>query len=307
MKQKTIEVQVALSPELILTEIEKCYPQYFQSNNFSKELAIICDFREQQKASDLLGLSFIITDLESLEPFRQLRIQVKDKYKLGNREISYKGMRASVKRPSYVNSFINVADDIEGLLCNFVIDPSLDELIPEYYSKFTDIYSKYTNIKPKVFRKLNFMAHFISVLLIPLLSKDSVVHLISDQDNIFINPKIRDLSLEYILNTIDSYCGISYFKLAYIDPNEDTEDRYLKDLSSIPDLAIGALTDLVVGNIDDLRCRGELVFGNVKEKAASYSEWLFTKNKALRRMSFFIDLTGDNVILFNSLNSLNKK
>lgn len=293
IKQKTIEVPVALSTEPILTELKKCYPQYFQSNNFSKELAIICDFREPQQSSDLMGLSFIITDLESLEPFRQLRLQVKEKYNLGNQEIKYSKFRASKRRPDYINSFLNVADEVEGIMCTFVIAPTLDELIPEYYFKFTERYPLYKEIHPKVFRKLNLLAHLISILLLPQLSKKRVINLISDQDDIFINHDIRDLSLAYITKTIEAYSSKQEFKFVFRDPEHDSKDRYLRDLSSIPDLAVGCLIDLFnsfKGNYDDFRKGGQWFPDDVKEKAVSYSEWLFVKDKALRRTSFFVEL-----------------
>ncbi len=299
-----IDVPIAIRPEYLLNEVKEVYPDYFKPNNFSNELAIICDFREPEKPINLFGLSFIITDLESLEPFRQLRLQVKEKYNLGNQEIKYSKFRASKRRPDYINSFLNVADEIKGLMINFIIDPSLDELKPNYNLNFIKEYPSYEAIKPKVFRKLNFVAHFIAVLILPLLNKNSLVHLISDQDDLFISPEIRDLSLAYILNTIEAYSEEREFILGYLDQEQDSEDRYLKDLSSIPDLAIGALTDLFnsfKGNYDDFRKGVQWFPNDVKEKAVSYSEWLFTKDKALRRTSFFVELTLEDEIRFYPL------
>lgn len=111
-----MRVPVAISPDPILSEIKKWYPNYFRSDNFSDELVLICDFREPEKPNKLMGLSFIITDLHSLEPFRQLRVQVKEEYGLGNQEIKYSKFRAKKNRPDYVNSFINGADEIKGLM-----------------------------------------------------------------------------------------------------------------------------------------------------------------------------------------------
>lgn len=304
MKINELKVPFAISPEPVVSEINKCYPDYFKTTNFSDELAIICDFREPVKPHNLLGLSFIITDLQSLEPFRQLRLQVKEKYGLGNQEIKYSKFRSKKKRPAYVNSFINIADEIEGLMCNFIIAPTLDELIPHFYSKFIDKYPAYEVFNNKVFRKLNFVAHLISVLLLPILTNNTKLYFISDQDDMFVNSKIRDLSLAYIIQTIEAYSLKESFQLAFLDPKQDSDDRYLRDLSSIPDLAVGSLTDLFNsfdGNYENLRKGRQLFPKNVKNKAHSYSEWLFSKNKPLKRESFFMELHEENEIRYYPL------
>lgn len=307
MKMNKIKIPVALSTEPILSEIKNSYPDYFKSDNFSDELAIICDFREPEKPHKLLGLSFIISELQSLESFRQLRLQVKEEYGLGNQEIKYSKFRAKKNRPDYVNTYINQADEIEGLMVNFIIAPTLDELIPNFYSKFIERFPAYEVYNAKVFRKLNFVAHLISVLIQPILTNNRRLYFISDQDNMFANSGIRDLSLAYILQSIEAYSLKEHFQLTFLDPKQDSDDRYLRDLSSIPDLAIGSLTDLFNsfgGNYENLRKGRQLFPGNVKKKAHSYSEWLFVKHKPLKRASFFMELHGENEIRYYPLTSI---
>ena len=145
------------------------------------------------------------------------------------------------------------------------------------------------------------------MLILPILTSNKKVHFISDQDDIFINPEIRDLSLSYIFQTIEAYTLKESFQLAFFDPEQDSEDRYLRDLSSIPDLAIGSLTDLFNsfdGDYENLRKGGQLFPNNVKKKAHSYSEGLFVKHKPLKRTSFFIELHEQNEIRYYPLTSL---
>lgn len=291
------EIPRTVIPELLLEPIEKKFPDFLRTNTFSNDLALICDFREPQKSQNLLGLSFLITDLELLEPFRQLRLQVKEKYGLGTQEIKYTKFRAAKGRPEYVNSFLNVADEIKGLMCNFVIDSSLDEFIPHYYESFIEIYSNYAEYNSKIFQKLDFISQLSSAIISPLITDKTQLHLISDHDDIFINPRIRNLSLLYIRKTIEAYSSNSNFRIAFLDPDQDSKDRYLRDLSSIPDLAIGSLIDLMnsfKGDYENFRKGRQLFPVTVKEKAHSYSEWLFANNKPLKRISFFMELNKEN-------------
>ena len=114
-----------LSKDLI-NHIQRNYSGIEEKLNLSKDVFIASDFREKDRNNEYWGISFLLSDLKSIQPFNQYRLDIKKEHNIEGQEISYKKLNSSQNHPSILDEFLSAIDTIDGILFNFMIDSSFD-------------------------------------------------------------------------------------------------------------------------------------------------------------------------------------
>lgn len=273
------------------------YPFIMDSLPSKGEVVIISDFREKVRRNDYWGISFIISDLDSIQPFIHYSKQIKEKYNISNQQIKYNKIKAYERRQKYVNEYLNAADEIKGVMFTFIVNPNYKSV----FNKTGKInLQNYSIFRSNQFQKLELFSHLVGLVLSKFEIKPNTIKWITDHDNLINSPERMKRSIEYFIDTLENYIGHDTFKLYFFDPDRDNEDIVLKDLSNIPDLIVGPLTDIFnqyKKSGIEITKNGVAFPEDTKVKAISYSEWFFSNNKTLKKVI--------NTILYDSESNQN--
>jgi len=270
------------------------YPFIKDSFPSKEEILIISDYREKASRNDYWGVSFIITDIDSIQPFIHYSKQIKDKSNIIGQQIKYNKIKAYKRRPEYVNEFLNAADEINGIMFTYIVHPSYKSFF-NYSGKINQ--QDYPIFRPNQFQKLELFTHLVGSILSKFVVNVNAIKWITDHDNLINSSTRMKKTMEYFRSTIENYIGSNKFKLHFFDPDRDNEDILLKDLSNIPDLIVGPLTDIYnqykKSKIEVTKDGVEFHEG-IKFKAVSYSEWFFANHKNLKKKNNTIQFDSES-------------
>jgi len=264
------------------------YPELEDYFVLAEDVLIASDFREKKEDDEFWGISFLLSDLDSIQSFDYYRIDIKKRYNYINKEIKYSAFNPDEKRPELLNEFINAADTIRGILFNFVIDSSFVSIFNDSESERKKL-KGLSRYKFNDYQKLELFSHLVGIVISSIKSKIVSLKWITDKDNLLNNPKRKKISYEYLFNTIDEYKGANNIMYEFIDPNLDSPDMILADLSNISDLIVGPMVDIYNQYLrDDIEITADGVSfpTATKFKAISYSEWFFSNYKNLKKVNY---------------------
>jgi hypothetical protein len=231
-----------LSKDLI-GHIQESYPEIEGKRNLSKDVFIACDFREKKKNNEYWGISFLLSDLDSIEAFSQYRLQIKKEHNIEGQEISYKKLKPSKFHPTVLNKYLSAADTIDGILFNFMIHPSYDTVYNNSKSVWRND-KELSTFKFNQFQKLELFSHLSGLVISSINSEIETLKWITDNDNVLNNPSRKGVAIKYYFKTISQYLDQNDFEYNFIDPDRDSDDRILADLANIPDLIVGPMVDI---------------------------------------------------------------
>ncbi len=276
------------------------HPEIVDNFSLGNDIVIASDFREKKNQEEFWGICFLLSDLNSIQPFFHYCKELKERFNVIGQEIKYSKQKAH----HILNSFLNAADTIEGILFNFAIDSSFSTV----FKDSNTIHQKSDNLskfKFYDFQKLELFSHLVGLIISEIKSEITSIKWISDNDNLINNPSRRDSTLNFFYETIIHYRKKNDFRKEFIDPNLDNEDRILTDLSNIADLIVSPIVDILNQyKKENIKITSDVVKfpALTKTKAIKNSEWFFSNHKPLKKVNIIISYDKESdMILFDGL------
>jgi hypothetical protein len=207
-------------------------------------LVIASDYAGIDKRSRYRVNVYLCVDLVGSMEWDILRRQVRRRYLADGRRMSYKQL-SDRQRANAVLPFLSVAEQIHGICVVTIVNKALRYLglPPNGYEEMRRVASLEAPWKNRELEEAVRAAHFIACLVAGLSQPGHNIYWISDEDNMFGNPKqthdvarlLSSFTSHYILHILGDL-GIGTTTL-------DQGDRLEEDLTAIADLVAGGIAE----------------------------------------------------------------
>lgn len=216
-----------------------CFPDFSRSDI----LLAASDFSGQHKSALFEAFTVLLVDATALDQWETERQKVRRDYLGDGRRMSYKKL-SDRNRDLALGEFLTAADSMNGLLASIVVEKSARSLFSEekeldaQEASDFELFGKEAT-KEKLMRAIHFLSLFVSGLSYPGQS----LLWITDQDEMVANTDMLYQCNEAFGRVSNHYLMHQMGHFRICTTASDTGSRSLEDLTSIPDLAGGALCD----------------------------------------------------------------
>jgi len=203
--------------------------------------------------------------------------------------MSYKNLNDGQRRAALV-PFLEAADRIQGLSVLMAFDKRLGELCAgarTYERMKTDGILRGV-WKPRAFEQMMRTVQLVSTLLAAVGAKDQNIYWVSDMDECFANAERKHDIARMMSSFTSEYIRHSLGELGIGTTEIDEGDRLEEDLAAIPDLAAGAVCDLlnrIHQHLGSLPMLPSFV-PNLKGKSDLVSSWFFDHGGSLTKLAW---------------------
>lgn len=262
------------------------------------------DYGGSHKASKYQTISVLFVDLDNSRNWEIQRRQIRQRFLADGRRLSFKGLNDRQKQNA-LTPFLLSANFIRGVSVTLVISKAIDNLYllkkdVEVASKSFGLESKWNyNSLETAIR----VAHLVSVLTAGLTKENQDVYWTSDEDELFANAqKTRDLQkILGRLSAISISHKLNNLGMGTTIINEG--DRLEEDLTAIPDLIAGAVSEIAnkLAQSTGGRVPSNLAVpfsGEFSTKTDIISSWLWSKNQGFPKAVIVIEKHGKGFTTF---------
>lgn len=260
------------------------------------------DFSGEQSASEYEVMGLLFADIENAGRWAKSRLAVRSLLPNDGRRFAFKNLsEGSLSRA--LPSFVAAADQIPGLLVTILTHksiPSLFKLTGRIQSSDEAI-SAFPGWKPRVMERLLRVVHFISLFLAGLSRPLHDVLWVTDEDAIVANvAKHREL-VTMFGRVCSHYLPHTLREVRIATTASDTGKRDVEDFVAIPDLACGALAEVLTAYRRSNTLLGAELIAQVPSglapKTIDIMNWLAGDGGDLKKITFAIDPVPNSTAL----------
>ena len=264
-----------------------------------RETIIATDSSGLHRQNPFETLGLLILDFDSALEWEVLRQTIRRDILKDSRRMSFKQLNEPVRQRALV-PFLRAADQINGLCLSIAVNKQIDMLcggrwIYEQLNKEGILKASWTF---ESFERMSRTAHFVKLLTAGLCSEGQNVFWISDQDEMFESPQKSEDTLRLLSSYHQTYINWPMGKMRVGTTKMDEGDRFEEDFAAIPDLAAGALSELVMRmkndsatNLAEIPTSG--LVSDVSPKSDILLSWLADNTQKLKRTSLVFDRRED--------------
>lgn len=258
----------------------------------TSDLFIASDYSGEHKTANYVAYSFLIGDSNQLKSFDVNRQEVREKYNITDRTVAFKKLSNDNLLEIAITEFLRSTDLIPGLLLVFLVNKNIEGLFKNIDPQKIPI-EEFHNWKSKDFKKLVWILYLMSFFVAGLSKKEQSIKWLTDQDNIVANENRLVAVSQYFASVLGSFIPHPLEYRGVITTENDNEKFDKEDLVSIPDLAGGALTELLTvhsneNNIPDDKTLVALS-NNLSPKTTKLGGWLAENNFPLKKLFFRVE------------------
>lgn len=253
--------------------------------------------QHQQNPFEVHGL--LILDFDSSVEWQILRQKIRREILKDPRRMSFKQLSEPVRQRALV-PFLRAADQINGLCLSIAVNKKINSLGggKRLFEKLTQEKVIKAPWRFDGFERMARTAHFVSLLVAGLCSKGQNVLWLSDQDEMFgSSAKIED-TLRMLTSYFRTYVDWPMGNVRAGTTQMDEGDRFEEDIVAIPDLAAGALAELVMtmksnspSSVTEIPAVG--LVSAVSPKSDVLLSWLSDDTQNLKRAALVFDRRDD--------------
>jgi hypothetical protein len=256
---------------------------------------ILSDYSGDIKDSDYNIISILFIDLKNSAEWFFNQNKIRKESLLSARKMSFKNLNDRIRQQALI-PFLKNANNLSGICFSFAIKKNIKNLL--LTDKIFDLFkndalfnAKWNN---KDLEKMLRVTHFISFILGGLARPNQNIYWISDEDNIFANnDRTRDLSR--IVSAFTSYyIDFNLGELGVGTTQIDEGDFIEEDLSAVPDLIAGALSESITTLANNYKehIPPKIIFkydGEFSNKTDMILSWLFNNDYKLKKLVILFD------------------
>ena len=283
---------------------EKIISSYELPNLCGSVIYAVSDYSGSHKTSRYQTISVLFADLENSRDWEIYRRQIRQKYLADGRRLSFKGLNDKQKQDALI-PFLNAANSIRGVSVTLVISKAIDNLY--LLKNDVEVAHKSFGLESKwKFHSLETairVAHFVSILTAGLSKDNQDVYWISDEDELFANVQ-KTQDLQKIIGKLSAISIKHKLKnLGMGTTTIDEGDRFEEDLTAIPDLIAGAMSEIAtkLAQFSGGRIPNNLALPFSSEfttKTDIISSWIWSNSPSLPKVVIIVEKHGKGFTTF---------
>lgn len=275
----------------ILSSVGSCTPEIS-----GPCLVVTSDYSGSHRDSAYEVYSLLVADLVRCNQWRTMRKRIRTRLPNGRR-MSYKALNDEHRR-RVLRPFLAAANTIPGICASLAVAKDIDTLFEHDNSPVNPELAACLGWNRHLFERALRIIHFVSFFVCGLSLPNQDVLWFSDEDEIAANSERLTLLTKIWANVISNYAVHSFRHLRCGTTKSDDGSREIEDLAAIPDLAAGALADLLTPVAGQLRM-GVIIPGKLdsKAKANNIGQWLLGNGSQLRKITLVIDRKPNSTAL----------
>jgi hypothetical protein len=284
----------------VISKQEWLEPALLTSVRLGPALLITSDYGGRFKGSRYESLSYLVADLAFCWLWDEFRKRIRKEILQDSRAISYKKLTSDKRRARALVPFLRAANTIPGLLSTFLIDTRIasyfSEPAPEDGSASqVGALSKW---KEGSFGKLSRIGQLGAMLVSCLSAPGQDLLWITDRDEIAPNLAKLKEATKIIGHYLNHYSSHSMGRFQFGTTDVDNGSLEIEDLAALPDLAAGALSEVMTQIFDNRGVPLAQVHvplpKAVPEKAHAILGWLADDGPhPLKKIVICVDQSGD--------------
>jgi hypothetical protein len=271
-------------------------PNYLPDVRSGQTIFIASDYSGQHDLARYETFSFLFADLQRCNRWEERRRRVRQDFLADGRRMAFKNLSDRQRRKALA-PFLVAADAIPGLSVTILIDKGIDSLFQKHGKiRMSEPELRlYQHWHGHTFERLLRAVHLVSFFLAGLSRQDQDVLWITDEDDIAANPDRLGELTQILADVSSHYLGHNMRHLRCGTTSSDDGSRSIEDLTSIPDLVAGALTEVLSGYRNEgITISGLIVSPpeSLSEKTVKIMDWFSTDSQPLKRLVFAIERVG---------------
>ena len=212
----------------------------------ASQVFIASDYSGQHSGAGGQVYAYLLIDDTNLSAWLYARAYLRSTYGLGQRRMAFKAL-GDRKRRDALAKFLTAADQLNGLLFVVRIDKRVGTLFNQNSDVEPSLAAELSGWAPKTLERLLRVSHLGALMLAGLSRPGQNVLWVTDQDDIAANVE-RHRAMAKIFSIVAShYLEHSLGHLKAATTASDTGQRDLEDLVALPDLAAGAVSQVLDG------------------------------------------------------------
>jgi hypothetical protein len=269
---------------------------------------IFSDYAGQHKASSYDVTSILYMDLYESSAWETERRLVRDRYLRDGRRLSFKALGDRQRQQALI-PFLQAANKIQGICITVAIRKSIRHICtsPETLKTMRSNWSLNTQVKDAAIERAARISHLIALLIAGLSKPHQDVYWFSDQDSLFANPRASADLGKMLGHYTSYYVNHPLGELGIGTTALDEGDRFEEDHAAIPDLAAGAVAEILsrVSTFAGGRLPGRGLAVSFPESFSAKTEllysWLTDQAQNLRRLIVVFEDMGQSGLMVSRL------
>lgn len=212
----------------------------------AQSLVVTSDYGGYHKGAKYETISFLLAALDGCGGWESKRAYLRKNLLPGGRRMSFKGLNDKYRRNALA-SFLDASNEIPGILVSFCT--SWDLRFPlcadEETDRAQDELAPAALFPAPAFRRLIRTSSFVSLFLAGLSAPMQDVLWFSDEDDFVADNQRVRAATKVVANVTAHFLPHSMRHLRFGSTRSDDGSRSIEDLASLPDLAAGALTEVL--------------------------------------------------------------
>jgi hypothetical protein len=214
-------------------------PHAFPNLENCDELLMASDYSGEHKAADFCVYSFFLTTRTSiLAMWHEHRLAWRREFLTENRTIAFKKL-SDRQLQRALPTFLASAASVNGLVVSFAVEKSLDS------STFDLAWSPPYDVKTNVAAKVAKIASLGSYLAVALGDRRQTLSWITDDDAIVVDDKTTFFTTQTIAALLHEFGDYKPRNVRFGVASKFNDGLLAEDLCAIPDLAAGAIAELL--------------------------------------------------------------
>jgi len=276
-----------------IAHLERRHPGCIPALRSHPTLLIGSDYSGFHQEAQFQVTSLLITNFELIGPWDRHRVHLREQYLPQQRRMSYKALNDGHRRAALL-PFLALANQIPGLLVNVAIDKSVATIFDGFdASAQSDYHLLFEGWKSAPIERAMRTIHFASVLLRGLSCAGQDVWWFTDQDEIVANEQRLRSFVSATANVSSRYLPHDLRQMRIGTTASDSGRRDIEDFVAIPDLAAGALQEVLNRGYARPLLDAPSLFVPSREELGSkvrrLMDWFADNTQPLQRLTLVID------------------
>lgn len=253
----------------------------------SPSLIMASDYSGESEKSPFQVLSFLLVGIKDCLVWNKDRNDFREKHFPNNRRMAFKNLNDNQRQQALL-PFLKTANQLPGLLFTIAIDNSINTLFDGNLPLDLDNpdFTEFKSWKPKVLEKAFRIVHFAAFLTAGFSSPYQNVLWFSDEDNIAANISRLNQLTKIFAYVLSNYLTHNLTHIRCGTTKNDDGSLLIEDLTSIPDLVAGAISEQLILGQDEPELENTfwVLRSGYTGKTSSISWWLSDVNQPLKRL-----------------------
>lgn len=271
--------------------MQEKYPNSLPIFQTSSGIIIASDYSGENEKSPYQVFSFLLVGIDECLEWNEVRNGFRKEYFPNDRRMAFKNLNDNQRRQA-LSPFLKLANQLPGFLFTIAIDKTIDTLfegkapIDLGNQEFHD----FKTWKPKVLEKAFRIVHFAAFLTAGFSFPNQNILWFSDEDSVVANfPRLTQLT-NIFASVLSGYVNHNLAHIRFGTTNNDDGTLIIEDLTSIPDLVAGAISEQLILSQEEPEFQNVfwLMRPDFTRKTSLITRWLSDVNYPLKRCFFVV-------------------